>query len=218
MAALVGELKAHQHDSNFTAAFFAALGPTGTRTLTTELRRLAEAENSVDVARTAFATALRGGAKVAGFAGIMRAMQETEENDLDGVVDLLRPGAYPTEWLAGMAAPILADGSRVQGKNLATILNLLGKNPAAARLAIGSAAASVRLPPPPSCLSGCCPAFHSHGTPGRNWRDFSSRSTNAAGEPRKPRQGSDGCWRRRPAPMTRNRVSTAGRRCSSPTR
>ncbi|SNS36079.1 hypothetical protein SAMN05216276_100872 [Streptosporangium subroseum] len=152
MAALVGELKAHQHDSNFTAAFFAALGPADTRTLTTELRRLADAENSVDVARRAFATALRGGAKVAGFAGIMRAMQEAKENDLDGVVDLLRPGAYPTEWLAGMAAPVLAAGSRVRGRSLATLLNLLGENPAAARLAIGAASgigpvpASAKLP------------------------------------------------------------------------
>ncbi|WP_162641909.1 hypothetical protein [Streptosporangium sp. 'caverna'] len=140
MAALVGELKAHQHDSNFTAAFFAALGPAGTRTLTTELRRLADAENSVDVARTAFATALRGGAKVTGFAGIMRAIQKTEPKDLNGVVDLLRPGGYPTEWLAGIAAPVLAGSKEADSEHLATLLNLLADNPAAARLAIGLAA------------------------------------------------------------------------------
>ncbi len=141
MNAVIGTLREHQYDANFTAAFFAALGADRTRRLAATLRgRLSD--EAVDVARTAFATALRGGAKVPGFATVAEELRKSTGQDLDGVVDLLKPGPYPTEWLTGIAATVLTErlGSAAANGNLSTFLNLLAANPAAARLAVGRAA------------------------------------------------------------------------------
>ncbi|WP_433218106.1 hypothetical protein [Microtetraspora malaysiensis] len=146
MAAFIGTFRDHQHDANFTAAFFAALGTEGTRRLTTALRgRLSE--DAVDVARTAFATALRGGAKVPGFAVIAEELGKSTGTDVRGVVDLLKPGQYPTEWLAGIAAVVLNGQvfGMADNRDLAPFLNLLAANPSAARMALGNVA---RLGPP----------------------------------------------------------------------
>ncbi|MCC5578657.1 hypothetical protein IMZ11_23810 [Microtetraspora sp. AC03309] len=141
MNAVIGTLREHQYDANFTAAFFTALGADGTRRLAATLRRRLSDE-SVDVARTAFATALRGGAKVPGFAAIAKKLRDSTGQELDGVVDLLKPGPYPTEWLTGIAATVLTErlGSAAANGNLSTFLNLLAANPASARLAVGRAA------------------------------------------------------------------------------
>ncbi|GLW98055.1 hypothetical protein [Microtetraspora sp. NBRC 16547] len=146
MAAVIGALRDHQHDANFTAAFFATLGADGTRRLAAVLRgRLPD--KAIDAARTAFATALRGGTKAPGFATVAEELRKSTGTDVKGVVDLLKPGPYPTEWLAGIAAVVL--NGQVYGMadsgNLAPLLNLLAANPAAARLALGKVA---RLGPP----------------------------------------------------------------------
>ncbi|MER5627586.1 hypothetical protein ABT061_41855 [Streptosporangium sp. NPDC002544] len=137
MAALVEKLKAHRHDADFTASFFAALGTRGTRALGERLRRLADDEEAVSVAGTAFATAVAGGAKVPGFARVVEAVEKADA--LDDVSDLLSHGRYPAEWLAGIVSPALLAGSGVGVTTLGRLMGALGNNPAAARLAISSA-------------------------------------------------------------------------------
>ncbi|MFC4058062.1 hypothetical protein ACFOWE_07130 [Planomonospora corallina] len=141
MGAVIDDLREHRYDANVTAAFFAALGAEGTRRLAAALgRRLPE--EKVDAARTAFATALRGGMKVPGFAALAKELRGSRGKDLDGVVGLLKRGPYPTEWLAGLGAAVLADrvGSKAANGDLSVFMELLAANPAAARLALGSAA------------------------------------------------------------------------------
>ncbi|WP_433414819.1 hypothetical protein ACQP1V_35555 [Microtetraspora malaysiensis] len=146
MTAVIGTLRNHRHDANFTAAFFAALGAEGTRRLAATLRRRLSDE-AVDVAGTAFATALRGGTKVPGLAAVANELRKSTGKDLDGVVDLLKPGPHPTEWLAGIASAVLTERvhSTAANGNLSTFMDLLAANPSAARLAVGKAA---RLGPP----------------------------------------------------------------------
>ncbi|GII01805.1 hypothetical protein Pta02_38130 [Planobispora takensis] len=145
IAVALGELEAHQHDAVFTAAFFAALGPAGIRHVTAALRRLPDDQrpDALGVAGTAFASAVGGGAEVPGFAEVMKAVEKTRAEDTEGmeaVAALLSHGDYPDVWLAGIAGLALGSGSRISGSTLAGLLNALGNNPAAARLAIGSAA------------------------------------------------------------------------------
>ncbi|GAA1006058.1 hypothetical protein Aple_041030 [Acrocarpospora pleiomorpha] len=155
IGAVVEELGAHQHDAVFTAAFFAALGPAGMRKVVPALWRL-PGEERPDARRmfgTAFATAVSGGAKVAGFAAVMRSMEDTKPEDTEGMrvlSALLNHGNYPDVWLAGLLAPALEPGSRVSGPTLAGLFNALANNPAAARLAIGRAARLSPLPAPPA--------------------------------------------------------------------
>ncbi|GAA3117335.1 hypothetical protein GCM10010466_05410 [Planomonospora alba] len=158
IAAVLGELKAHQHDAVFTAAFFAALGRAGIRRVNAALRRLPDdgRPDALRVAGTAFATAVGGGARVPGFAAVMKAVEKAmtgnagDAEDLEAAAALLSRGDYPDVWLAGLAAPALRSGSRIGGSTLAGLLNALGNNPAAARLAIGSAARFGPDPAPPS--------------------------------------------------------------------
>ncbi|GAA3443279.1 hypothetical protein Pve01_27580 [Planomonospora venezuelensis] len=145
IAAVLRELKAHQHDAVFTAAFFAALGPAGVRQVAAALRRLPgeKRPDALRAAGTAFATAISGGAKVPGFAAVLKAVEKAKAEgaeDMEAVATLLSHGDYPDVWLAGLVAPALRPGSRISGPTLAGLLNALGNNPAAARLAIGSAA------------------------------------------------------------------------------
>ncbi|MFB9718741.1 hypothetical protein [Planobispora longispora] len=149
------ELKAHQYDVVFTAAFFAALGPGGIRRVTAALRRLPEAErpDALRVAGTAFASAVSGGAEISGFAAVVKAAEKTrpeDAEDMEALATLLSHGDYPDVWLAGIAAPALSPGSRISGSALVGLLNALGNNPAAARLAIGSAARFGPGPVPPT--------------------------------------------------------------------
>ncbi|WP_449060684.1 hypothetical protein [Planomonospora algeriensis] len=158
IAAVFEELKAHRHDAGFTAAFFAALGPAGIRRVNAALRRLPDDERSdaLRTAGTAFATAVSGGAKTPGFAAVMKAAEKAmtgnagDAEDVEAVAALLSHGDYPDAWLAGLAAPALRSGSRIGGSALAGVLNALGNNPAAARLAIGSAARFGPDPDPPT--------------------------------------------------------------------
>ncbi|WP_031164230.1 hypothetical protein [Streptosporangium roseum] len=138
LAALVNELKAHQSDPNFTAAFFAALGPAGTRKLGEKLRRLEKADDALGIAGTALGAAVRGGPKVPGFAQVMGAVKKAGAKDIEGFAELLNSGDYPDVWLAEIVAPMLAADSNVSGETLGKLLNALGNNPVAARLAISS--------------------------------------------------------------------------------
>ncbi|MBG0814243.1 hypothetical protein [Planomonospora sp. ID82291] len=157
IAAVFAALKGHQHDAGFTAAFFAALGPAGIRRVDAALRRLPDDErpDALRTAGTAFATAVGGGAKVPGFAAVMKAVEKTmtgsagDAEDVEAVAALLSHGDHPDVWLAGLAAPALRSGSRIGGSALAGLLDALGNNPAAARLAIGSAARFGADPAPP---------------------------------------------------------------------
>jgi hypothetical protein len=158
IAEVFEELKAHRHDAGFTAAFFAALGPAGIRRMNAALRRLPDKErpDALRTAGTAFATAVSGGAKTPGFAAVMKAAEKAmtgnaeDAEDVEAVAALLSHGDYPDAWLAGLAAPALRSGSRIGGSALAGLLNALGNNPAAARLAIGSAARFGPDPDPPT--------------------------------------------------------------------
>ncbi|MBG0820050.1 hypothetical protein HS048_04770 [Planomonospora sp. ID91781] len=158
IAAVFEELKAHRHDAGFTAAFFAALGPAGIRRVNAALRRLPDdgRPDALRTAGTAFATAVGGGAKTPGFAAVMKAAEKAmtgsagDTEDVEAVAALLSHGDYPDAWLAGLAAPALRSGSRIGGSALAGVLNALGNNPAAARLAIGSAARFGADPAPPT--------------------------------------------------------------------
>ncbi|MEU4538054.1 hypothetical protein AB0G15_24690 [Streptosporangium sp. NPDC023825] len=157
MAAVVEELKAHQNDADFTASFFAALGPKGTRALGERLRRrLDDAEEAIGVAGKAFATAVAGGAAVPGFAAVVKAVERREA--LDDVADLLAHGRYPTGWLVGIAAPALLPGNRTGTATLGRLLNALGNNPAAARLAISSATDLAPVPASAKSPFGVLPA------------------------------------------------------------
>ncbi|WP_189243188.1 hypothetical protein [Planobispora rosea] len=145
IATVLGELKTHRHDAVFTAAFFAALGPAGVRQVAAALRRLPNEKrpDALRTAGTAFATATSGGAKVPGFASVLKAVEKTktaDAEDMEAVAALLSHGDYPDVWLADLVAPALRPDSRISSSALAGLLNALGNNPAAARLAIGSAA------------------------------------------------------------------------------
>ncbi|GAA0992775.1 hypothetical protein GCM10009555_082380 [Acrocarpospora macrocephala] len=155
IAAVLDELEAHQHDAVFTAAFFAALGPAGTRKVLPALWRLPE-EDRPEARRalgTAFATAVSGGAKVPGFAAVIKAVEDIKAEDAEGMealATLLSHGNYPDVWLAELVTPALRPDSRISGPTLAGLFNALGNNPAAARLAIGRAARLSPLPSPPA--------------------------------------------------------------------
>ncbi|MEO3862439.1 hypothetical protein [Acrocarpospora sp. B8E8] len=155
IAAVLDELEAHQHDAVFTAAFFAALGPAGTRKVLPALWRLPE-EDRPEARRalgTAFATAVSGGAKVPRFAAVIKAVEDIKAEDAEGMealATLLSHGNYPDVWLAELVTPALRPDSRISGPTLAGLFNALGNNPAAARLAIGRAARLSPLPSPPA--------------------------------------------------------------------
>ncbi|GAA1019784.1 hypothetical protein Aple_061100 [Acrocarpospora pleiomorpha] len=142
LAAVFAELKAHQGDPVFTAAFFAALGRDGMRRIVPALRRMRghEPQDAERVAALAFATAVSGGAQVPGFAAAVKAVEEVEIGDDEGMemlTTLLSHGDYPDVWLAERVAPTLVSGVPSAG-----LLNALADNPAAARLAITSAVPS----------------------------------------------------------------------------
>ncbi|GAA0967784.1 hypothetical protein GCM10009555_012180 [Acrocarpospora macrocephala] len=147
LAAVFQELEAYQGDPVFTAAFFAAIGPGGMRQIVPALRRLhgQEPQDAERVAALAFATAVSGGAHVPGFAAAVKAVEEVEAGDDEGMrmlSALFGHGDYPDVWLAERVAPLL-----VGGVPSAALLNALANNPAAARLAITPA---VRFSPRPA--------------------------------------------------------------------
>ncbi|SDH46359.1 hypothetical protein SAMN05421505_11660 [Sinosporangium album] len=140
MTALMNELNPHRFDAHFTAAFFAALGQDGVHSLDDKLSRAA-ADPLIGVAGAAFGTAVTGGGKNPTFASIRARI------DGHKVAPLLASGSYPPDWLARIAAPMLAPKGMnhrkpsweqaARGKALRSILTALGNNPAAARLTMG---------------------------------------------------------------------------------
>ncbi|GII27343.1 DUF6571 family protein [Planotetraspora mira] len=143
---IVYRLVEHLHDPEFTAAFFATLGPQRTLDLPTVLRNnlfaLAE-DATLDPPRPddlwlravslAFGTAVTGGSQVPGFAQVKNAILVPPSQDWFGASLLLSSGAFPPEWLTeAVVARGLDDPRHVN----AGYLYALGNNPAAARLAI----------------------------------------------------------------------------------
>ncbi|MDF5756259.1 hypothetical protein [Spongiactinospora sp. TRM90649] len=173
IAEALKELSAHRHDAVYNAAFFAALGPEGPRKIAAAVERLPREDrpDAIMLAGTAFAAAITGGASVAGFAAVLKAAEKTktadpgdrdDAEDIDAVAALLSHGDYPDVWLAEFARPALSPDSRVSASALTDLLNALGNNPAAARLAIGSA---VRFGPGPGMPSLALPFGRIPATP-----------------------------------------------------
>ncbi|MFI0424276.1 hypothetical protein [Spongiactinospora sp. 9N601] len=159
MAAVFKELGAHRQDAVYSAAFFAAIGPSAPRKIDAAVRRLAhEAQADAQLAfRTAFGVAVNGGASVPGFAAVMKSMGKSvksrspeDDEDLKVISTLLSEGDFPDVWLAELVEPALLPDSRVSGPALARLLTALANNPAAARLAIGSASRFGPHPPMPT--------------------------------------------------------------------
>ncbi|WP_344936455.1 DUF6571 family protein [Sphaerisporangium flaviroseum] len=143
---IVNALAAHVNDPDYTAAFFAALGVEGTRELPMMLRQhlkspeeaLLTPKRQDEVIRTvslALGTAVAAGSGVAGFTKVKDGLAKPENrHDEAGTGLLLSSGAFPAEWLAQIA---VANGLREPRRANAGLLNALGNNPAAARLALG---------------------------------------------------------------------------------
>ncbi|WP_203973785.1 DUF6571 family protein [Planotetraspora silvatica] len=145
---IVYRLVEHLHDPEFTAAFFAALGPQGTLDLPMVLREnlFALAEDAtlgpprpddlwLRTVSLAFGTAVTGGSHVPGFAQVKNAILTPPSQDWFGASLLLSSGAFPPEWLAeAVVARGLDDPRHVN----AGYLYALGNNPAAARLAVAT--------------------------------------------------------------------------------
>ncbi|MGW4963196.1 DUF6571 family protein [Nonomuraea sp. NPDC004186] len=157
LGALIAELDAHRHDPDFTAAFFAGLGVDGTLAIAGKLRQgMRDPEKAIDVVSRAFSTAVRGGdvvsrsysersavftgTDVPGFAKLKDELARGPSLPGDSSMGwLLRAGDFPPEWLAKVVkAHVLTPDSRLQGKEMAGYLAALGKNPAAARLAMAA--------------------------------------------------------------------------------
>ncbi|RBQ21237.1 hypothetical protein DP939_00445 [Spongiactinospora rosea] len=159
IAAALKELSAHSQDAVYSAAFFAALGPSAAQKMAAATERLAE-EKQADArmaAGTAFAMAVSGGASVPGFAAVMKSVERSaksgkpeDDEELEAISALLSHGNYPDVWLAELVQPALLPDSRITGPTLAGLLNALGNNPAAARLAIGAATRFGPRPPMPT--------------------------------------------------------------------
>ncbi|GIH99188.1 hypothetical protein Pta02_11970 [Planobispora takensis] len=147
-AEVLKELDANKHDADFTAAFFAALGPKAALTLPLTFRQnlhrqsnpaaLSPADPGDAMLRTlseAFGSAVTAGAHVPGFAKIRDAVRRAEPSTEEqaGADLLLSAGEFPAEWLAGVAA---ARGMADPRKVSPGLMYALGNNPAAARLAI----------------------------------------------------------------------------------
>ncbi|MFI7534898.1 DUF6571 family protein [Streptosporangium sp. NPDC049376] len=145
---IIKQLEAHKNDSDYTAAFFAALGVKGTLGLPVLLRKnidtphfqatLGPPRSDDEVLRTvsqAFGTAVSGGSQVPGFAKIKDAVRNPGQSGEDrfGASLLLSSGRFPAEWLSGT---VLAHGLSATGKANPGLLYALGNNPAAARQTI----------------------------------------------------------------------------------
>ncbi|WP_204044914.1 hypothetical protein [Acrocarpospora phusangensis] len=153
IAAVFADLAEHQHDAVFTAAFFAAIGPAGIRRVISDLWRLPEEDRAAArlTASTAFATAVGGGQDVPGFANALKAVEESKDaENTEALATLVSQGNYPDVWLADLVTPALSPDSGVGVLTLANLLNALGNNPGAARLAIGRAARLSPRPAPPT--------------------------------------------------------------------
>ncbi|MFF4773431.1 DUF6571 family protein [Microtetraspora fusca] len=149
-AQLIEELDAGKNDPDFTAAFFDALGTKGALELPSVIREnqsLIDPPGTVTPLRSdewmlrtlseAFGTAVTGGSAVPGFAKIRDKVQKPTEDERLGASLLLGSGKFPTEWLLGLVAAWggLADPQKVS----TAVIQALGNNPAAARIAIQKA-------------------------------------------------------------------------------
>ncbi|GII78780.1 hypothetical protein Sru01_37620 [Sphaerisporangium rufum] len=149
--AIVDRLNEHANDAEFTAAFFAALGARETVMLAERLRHgiTEDEDGAIAAVSRAFATAISGGAAVAGFAAVSKAMKGKAESEKErrSMGDLLSAGRFPTEWLAQVVATqVFTPGDKTSGKTLAPYLAALAKDPGAARLAVSLATRDAPLP------------------------------------------------------------------------
>ncbi|MEO3858062.1 hypothetical protein [Acrocarpospora sp. B8E8] len=149
-AGLIAELEAGEDDPDFTAAFFAALGVEKVLSLPSVLRQneflidppavlspLRSDERMLRILSVAFGTAVTGGAKVPGFAEIMDRVRRAAPRERQGAGLLIGAGKFPAEWLAGL---VTAWGGMVQPKRVHDgVIQALGNNPEAARLAVREA-------------------------------------------------------------------------------
>ncbi|MCC5579045.1 hypothetical protein IMZ11_25805 [Microtetraspora sp. AC03309] len=146
---VIDELDANKDDPDFTAAFFAALGTKGTLELPSTLRRQYQGlmtddpirpdERLLRILSEAFGTAVTGGSAVPGFAKIRDKVQSSSDDwdERVGAGLLLGAGKFPTGWLTGAIA---ARGGLTDPRKAGTgVIQALGNNPAAARIAIGKA-------------------------------------------------------------------------------
>ncbi|SDG40724.1 hypothetical protein SAMN05421505_10430 [Sinosporangium album] len=139
MRDVIEELGRHRHDADFTAAFFAAVGPDGLKPLADQINRFRGEDTMVPILGTALAGAISGGGSVPGFSAIRKRIEQAKGAELVSIAPLLTSGTYPAEWLARVAVPMLdLDKGPAAGETLRSILTALGNNPAAARLALGA--------------------------------------------------------------------------------
>lgn len=150
---VISQLATHKYDADFTAAFFAAIGPAGTLEITSRLRENLDTEGydpntALRAVSIAFAAAVSGGAKVPGFAQVMNSVAKPGKSDKpervrSQVAGLLAAGDFPPEWLAGVVTAYHGlDPKRLEQG----FLYALGDNPAAARMAISAATPKEGLP------------------------------------------------------------------------
>ncbi len=156
---VINILAANRNNAEFTAAFFAELGPEKTFDLPTLLRDngIVEGGTPADpspddqilrVVSEAFGSAIRGGSKVPGFAKVKEAAENPAEPDANyfGVSVLLSYGRFPAEWLASV---VVAHGFARPRLVSAGFLYALGNNSGAARLAIAAVTKGGPLPAGP---------------------------------------------------------------------
>ncbi|MBC6467765.1 hypothetical protein [Actinomadura alba] len=153
---LLNELGAHRFDSDYSAAFFASLGPELTRRLPAMINKYGKdghVPRQIQETSTALASAVSGGMDVPGFGTVTNAMfdKNLSSTDKKGVASLVCHGKFPPEWLASLARMHALDpmyrlalsetgtnrpGIDSQDKDTyALFLRSLGNNPAASRLA-----------------------------------------------------------------------------------
>ncbi|MGK5550682.1 DUF6571 family protein [Actinomadura kijaniata] len=177
---ILNELGLHRFDPDYTAAFFARLGGQGTRRLpelVAEHARLAHVDRQLREAGEAFASAVSGGRDVPGFGAVADAMfaRDLPTAERQGVAALASHGTYPPRWLAALtrqhaldplyrqytANPDMraADLTTTDWQTVRRMLQALGNNPAASRLAFqGVADAHPSLPANPASLVDRLPA------------------------------------------------------------
>jgi hypothetical protein len=147
--AVLKELIANKYDPDVTAAFFATLGAERSRKLPLSIPpdKKREANDLSD----AFGTAISSGAHVPGFSQVSKEITtgRLDRDEVSGLAKLLQHGEFPPDWLANVVRTQVIDpviypnglAGHAASPNfrdfLGDFLNVLARNPAAARLAIG---------------------------------------------------------------------------------
>ncbi|WP_204074044.1 hypothetical protein [Planotetraspora phitsanulokensis] len=143
-AEIVERLAGHVHDPEFTAAFFAFLGPRLTLDLPRRLRKALQEgeETALATVSRALGTAVGGASDMAGFSAVLDALGTRAQSaeDQKAVGDLLSAGRFPTEWLAKVVATqVFPPDDTLLASALTPYLNALARDPEAARLALSLA-------------------------------------------------------------------------------